>query len=115
MKSCRSHLTPPPARGGEYVDAVVQEKTSDSQAFRRLKFWVWFQEHTRPTDLQITLFWAGVIGFCGGLSPVAFRAPIAPVHKIITGSSTPGLFETFGAPPPWKRHGVPGIGGFIEG
>src|SRR5581483_6093441 len=63
-------------RAGEYVGAVNQGKTQahESHAFRRLKFWVWFQEHTRPSDLQVTLFWAGVIGFCGGLASIAFRA-----------------------------------------
>ena len=29
------------------------------QTLRRLKFWVWFQELTRPTELQVTLIWAG--------------------------------------------------------
>ena len=33
------------------------------QTLRRLKFWVWFQELTRPTELQFTLIWAGIIGF----------------------------------------------------
>src|SRR6266404_9655246 len=111
MKSRPSHLTPPAARGGDDVGAVIEEEASDSQTIRKLKFWVWFQEHTRPTDLQITLFWAGVIGFCGGLSSIAFRAATAAIHKLLTGSSEPGLVETFEALPPWKRIAVPAIGG----
>ena len=94
---------------------LLREHPSDSQALRKLKFWVWFQEHTRPTDLQITLFWAGVIGFCGGLSSIAFRAATSGVHKLLTGSSEPGLVETFEALPPWRRVAVPAIGGLIAG
>jgi len=87
----------------------------DSHALRRLKFWVWFQEHTRPTDLQITLFWAGVIGFCGGLASIAFRAATSAVHKILTGSSAPGLVETFVGLPSWMRVAVPAFGGLVAG
>ncbi len=97
------------------MGVVTPGTTPDSQTFRKLKFWVWFQDHTRPTDLQITLFWAGVIGFCGGLSSVAFRAATSAIHKILTGSSTPGLVETFEALPPWRRLAVPAIGGLIAG
>jgi chloride channel protein, CIC family len=87
----------------------------DSRAFRRLRFWVWFQEHTRPTDLQVTLFWAGVIGFCGGLSSIVFRAATGVVHKIFTGSSEPGLVESFSELPPLFRLAIPAVGGLIAG
>jgi len=97
------------------VGAVTQGKTAESQAFRKLKYWVWFQEHARPTDLQITLFWAGVIGFSGGLSSIAFRAATAEVHKLLTGSSAPGLVETFETLPPWGRLVVPAAGGLVAG
>ena len=97
------------------MGAVIQENKTESQAFRKLKFWVWFQEHTRPTELQVTLFWAGVIGFCGGLSSIAFRAATSGIHKLLTGSMMPGLVETFETLPPWKRLAVPAIGGLIAG
>jgi chloride channel protein, CIC family len=99
------------------VDAATGATAGEtnSREFRRLKFWVWFQEHTRPTDLQITLFWAGVIGFCGGLASIAFRAATSAVHKLLTGSSTPGLVETFAALPPLFRIVVPAAGGLIAG
>ena len=87
----------------------------DWRAFRRLKFWVWFQEHTQPTDLQVTLFWAGVIGFCGGLSSIVFRAATSTVHKIFTGSATPGLVESFVGLPPLLRLAIPALGGLIAG
>src|SRR5262249_26821444 len=111
------HLTAVTQRAGDIVGATFTGKGSqpDSHALRRLKFWVWFQEHTRPTDLQITLVWAGVIGFCGALASIAFRAATSGVHKILTGSPTPGLVETFVGLPAWMRVAVPAFGGLIAG
>jgi CIC family chloride channel protein len=104
-------------RGGDSVGAVstANQTAKEQRAFRRLKFWVWFQEHARPTDLQITLFWAGIIGFFGGLSSIAFRAATGVVHKILTGSSTPGLVESFVGLSPPLRVAIPAFGGLIAG
>ncbi len=85
------------------------------QTLRRLKFWVWFQEWTRPTELQVTLIWAGVIGFCGALCSIAYRVATSLVHKILTGSSTSGLVESFTELPLWGRLVIPAIGGLIAG
>jgi CIC family chloride channel protein len=85
------------------------------QTLRRLKFWVWFQEWTRPSELQVTLIWAGIIGFCGALCSIAYRVATSFVHKILTGSSTPGLVESFTELPLWGRLVVPAIGGLIAG
>lgn len=76
---------------------------------------VWFQERLRPTDLQVTLIWAGVIGFCGGVSSIAFRVATSIVHKILTGSSEPGLVESFAHMPLLLRLIVPAIGGLMAG
>ena len=104
-------------RGRDIVGAVNREEATqaNSREFRRLKFWVWFQDHTRPTDLQITLFWAGAIGFCGGLASIAFRAGTSAVHKLLTGSSEPGLVESFATLPPLLRVTIPAVGGLIAG
>ena len=85
------------------------------QTLRRLKFWVWFQEWTRPSELQVTLIWAGIIGFCGALCSIAYRVGTSFVHKILTGSSTPGLVESFSELPLWGRLVIPAIGGLIAG
>ena len=53
------------------TNAGRQTARLNLQTLRRLKFWVWFQEWTRPTELQVTVIWAGIIGFC---------APLAPLH-----------------------------------
>jgi len=97
------------------VRATTSQASSEQRAFRRLKFWVWFQERTRPTDLQVTLFWAGVIGFCGGLSSIAFRAATGLVHKIFTGNSMSGLVESFAGLPPLLRLAIPALGGLLAG
>jgi CIC family chloride channel protein len=84
-------------------------------ALRRLKFWVWFQERTRPTELQVTLLWSGIIGFCGAICSIAFRGATSVVHKILTGSSGPGLVESFAELPPLLRVVVPAVGGLLAG
>jgi CIC family chloride channel protein len=85
------------------------------QTLRRLKFWVWFQEWTRPSELQVTLIWAGIIGFCGAFCSIAYRVGTSFVHKILTGSSATGLVESFTELPVWGRLVVPAIGGLIAG
>ena len=85
------------------------------QTLRRLKFWVWFQELTRPTELQVTLIWAGVIGFCGAACSIAYRLATGFIHKVLTGNTAPGLVESFTQLPLWGRLLVPAIGGLIAG
>lgn len=95
--------------------ARATEPSENSSTFRRLKFWVWFQERTRPSELQATLIWAGVIGFCGGLCSVLFRIATNLVHQALTGHSTTGLVESFEQLPPLSRAIVPAVGGLIAG
>ncbi len=85
------------------------------QTLRRLKFWVWFQELTRPTELQVTLIWAGIIGFCGAACSIAYRLATSFIHKIFTGNTAPGLVESFTQLPLLGRLLVPAIGGLIAG
>ncbi len=97
------------------VTSATSQPASDPRSLRRLKFWVWFQEKTRPSDLQITLLWSGIIGFCGGVCSIAFRLATSVVHKILTGSSAPGLVESFSQLSPLLRLLVPAIGGLLAG
>src|SRR5204862_2482966 len=96
-------------------NAVTKSSGSSLKIFRRLKFLVWFQERIHPTDLQATLIWAGVIGFCGGVCSILFRVATSVVHKTLTGSSEPGLVESFSQLPPLLRLGIPAIGGLVAG
>ena len=82
---------------------------------RRLKWWVWFTEVIRPSDLQVTLGWAGVIGFGGALTSIGFRYLTSGLHKLMTGSTAPGLIESFMAIPWWHRLVIPAVGGLLAG
>jgi CIC family chloride channel protein len=76
---------------------------------------VWFRERAHPTDLQVTLFWAGAVGFCGAVCSIAFRFATSVVHKLLTGSSSPGLVESFTHLSLISRLLIPPIGGLIAG
>ena len=84
-------------------------------ALRKIKFWVWFRERLHPTDLQVTLIWAGLVGFGGAVCSVLFRLATDVVHRLLTGNSTPGLAESFGELPPYMRLFIPALGGLIAG
>jgi CIC family chloride channel protein len=84
-------------------------------SLRRLKLLVWFEERLHPTDLQVTLVWAGLIGFCGALCSIAFRFLTSVVHKWLTGSSATGFVESFAHLSPWWRLTIPAFGGLVAG
>ena len=84
-------------------------------SLRRLKFWVWFKERAEPSDLQLTLLWAGIVGFCGALCSIGFRLALGAIHKLLTGSPAPHLAESFAHLSAWQRVVVPTIGGLIAG
>jgi len=91
---------------------------TDWQAFgslRRLRFWLWFKERAHPTELQITLVWAGIVGFGGAVCSIAFRFGTGLVHKFLTGSSAPSLVESFAQLRPLFRFAVPAVGGLTAG
>jgi chloride channel protein, CIC family len=106
---CASSITVPS------INTITDSSTSSRNTFRQLKFLVWFQERVRPTDLQVTLIWSGIIGFCGGLSSIAFRVATSVVHKILTGSPSPGLVESFSQLPFLSRLIIPALGGLLAG
>lgn len=82
---------------------------------RRLKWWVWFTETVHPSDLQITICWAGVIGFGGALTSIGFRYSTSVLHKLLTGTTTPGLVESF-VSLSWRgRLAIPALGGLLAG
>ena len=95
---------------GTRTDAATPNRT-----LRRLKVLVWFQERARPSELQATLIWAGLIGFAGGLCSIAFRLATTGIHRLLTGSSESGLVESFEHLSPILRVFVPAIGGLIAG
>lgn len=97
------------------VSKIGASTSSTLGAFRRLKFWVWFRERAQPTDLQVTLFWSGIIGFCGAVCSIAFRVATRILHNALTGSSAPGFAESFSHLPPLLRIIIPSVGGLTAG
>lgn len=96
-------------------DSSAEPKRLIFLPLRRLKFWMWFKEKAQPTDLQLTLLWAGIVGFCGAICSIGFRLATGTVHKLLTGSPAPHLSESFSHLPLWMRLIVPGVGGLIAG
>lgn len=79
-----------------------------------LKLRVWIFDHIRPTELQVTLFWAGIIGFVGAVASVAFRQLSNVIHYLLT-QSTAGYVDSFSHLPYWKRVLIPAAGGCMAG
>lgn len=79
-----------------------------------LKLRVWISDHVQPSELQITLAWAGVIGFTGGAASVLFRKLTLFVHWVFTGQSL-GTVESFENLAWWQKLAVPTIGGALAG
>lgn len=79
-----------------------------------LKLRVWIAERFRPSELQVTLFWAGVVGFTGALSSVLFRILTDAVHWLMTQRGG-GLVESFELLPWWQRLLTPALGGALAG
>ena len=85
------------------------------QLLRLLKLWVWFTEVVHPDEFQVTLFWAGVIGFLGAVASIGFRWLSAIVHMALTGNPNLGMAETFAHLPLWQRVVTPAFGGLMAG
>ncbi|MEI9896353.1 MAG: hypothetical protein WDN28_21440 [Chthoniobacter sp.] len=79
-----------------------------------LRVRVWLAEIVRPNELQVTLFWAGVIGFAGACASVGFRKLTALAHYAFTQQNT-GYVESFVHLRPLQRLLVPAVGGVIAG
>ena len=73
----------------------TSREISSPGSFRRLKFWVWFKERVHPSELQVTVVWAGVIGFLGALCSSSFRVATGFVDKTLTGRFSLSAFQLF--------------------
>lgn len=107
---------------GEAIKAPMQPGGAENPkpARRRshlvplLKLRVWLGERFRPTELQVTLLWAGLVGFLGALSSLLFREATRGVHFLLTHSDK-NLVESFKAMPPGQRFVTPIVGGALAG
>ena len=97
---------------------VPAEEERDAQSFRgllrNLKLRVWIAEVVRPSELQTTLFWAGVIGFVGGVVSVCFRQATEGVHWLLS-QQRGDYATTFAHLSPGRRIFTPVLGGAIAG
>src|SRR5947209_18443552 len=85
-----------------------------ARLIRGLKLRVWIAEVIRPSELQITLFWAGVIGFLGALTALLFRDATEAVHWLLT-QRVGDYASTFAQLPYWRRVVTPAVGGLFAG
>jgi CIC family chloride channel protein len=79
-----------------------------------LKLRVRLAEIIRPNELQVTLFWAGVIGFMGALASVGFRKLSEGVHWLMTHQNA-GYVESARRLDSWHRLLTPVAGGILGG
>ncbi|MEA3188785.1 MAG: chloride channel protein family [Chthoniobacter sp.] len=75
---------------------------------------VWIAERFRPSELQLTLVWAGLVGFCSAVASVLFRVLTDAVHWLLTQHSG-SLVESFELLPWWQRLATPAVGGALAG
>ncbi len=80
---------------------------------KMLKVGLRLVECLRPSELQVTLFWAGLVGFFGGMSSLLFREATHWVYRLLTHQSQTGFIETFDLLPQWQRFVTPVIGGAV--
>jgi CIC family chloride channel protein len=99
-----------------HLSAVSTPLPSNPQRKLRalLRLRVWLSEIVRPSELQVTLFWAGVIGWAGACVSVAFRKLTMLVHWAMTQQSG-GYVESFVHLARWQRLTIPAIGGVLAG
>jgi len=81
---------------------------------RLLRLRVWLADVLRLGELHGTLFWAGLVGFIGGVTSLIFRGGIHEIQWILTRHAG-SLVETAFNLPPWQRLLVPAIGGMLAG
>lgn len=94
-------MNPPPAEMGSSTRRLV-----------RLR--IWLGEKLRVSDMQLTLFWAAVVGFAGAWTSIGFKEATEWLHWVFTGHGE-GYVESFREMPEWRRVLVPALGGLLAG
>ena len=96
------------------MNADLPQHPTPRWHFTLLRLWVAITRLVRPSEMQVTLIWAGLIGFCGALASVGFRNLIALVNGLLTHQSG-SLVENFSRLLWWQRLFIPAIGGALAG
>jgi len=95
-------------------DAAPAGPSVSQLVLRLLKVRVWLGEIIRPNEVQVTLFWAGIIGFIGAWSSILFRLASDFLNFLFT-QKHGGYAAGFGALSWWQRLIIPAIGGLLAG
>jgi chloride channel protein, CIC family len=75
---------------------------------------LWLVEHFRPSERQVTLVWAILIGFCGAIVSEIFRQASQLLFFLLSGVRG-GSVASFQSLQWWQRLAVPTIGGLLAG
>src|SRR3954464_8765419 len=81
---------------------------------RLLRWRVWIQEKLQPTEWQVTLMWAALAGFLGGLASMVFTGLTENIYDWF-GNRSLGIVGSMMQLPPWPRVLVPTLGGTLAG
>lgn len=76
--------------------------------------WLSVSQKFRATEFQLTLIWAGLIGFLGGVVSVLFRGATEHVHALLTGYNG-DLVASFALLSWWQKILLPTVGGALAG
>ena len=79
-----------------------------------LKLRIWVAGFAEKNELQITLLWAGVVGFLAGASSVGFRKLVEGILWLYTRHMGAAV-EVFRLLPWWQRLAIPSLGGLLAG
>ena len=96
------------------MDAPAEPSRFGRWLLPLLKLRIWLTEFAQHNDTQTTLFWAGVVGFVGGVSSVAFRKGTDELLWLFTGHHG-GHVEAFMQIGTWPRLIIPTVGGLLAG
>ncbi len=81
---------------------------------RLLRWRLWVQEKLQPTEWQVTLMWAAVVGVLGALTSIGFTTLTERVHGWF-GDSRLGVVDSMARLPKWACLLVPALGGACAG
>ena len=91
-----------------------QGRRTGSWLLPLLKLRIWLAGFAEKNELQVTLLWAGVVGFLGGAASVAFRKLTEGLLWVFT-QHTGAYVDVFRVLPWWQRLATPAAGGLLAG
>ena len=94
--------------------AAPQGRRTGNWLLPLLKLRIWLAGKAEQNELQVTLLWAGVVGFLAGTSSVGFRKLTEAMLWLYTLHRGPAV-EVFNRLPSWQRLATPALGGLLAG